>query len=430
MEILVIDPFKNSSPHFKEVGLVTAYKSVIWDVQLYGLGEFDLVVPATDENLNLLKIDRFLCRAEDVQSGPIYKNVMIIRNIDIEWNPDEGYMMHITGKSLKDILNQRIIWFQITATDVELTELIADIIYQNIVDPVQYVHDMIAELTTEVNDAQQAALDAETAYDEAVAQYGEDSDEAKEAKKAMEEAETYAERMTNRWENAVEDEDNQTGRAIPYFNQFMIWPSGITEPEFEEIQLHGEQIGNWMEKICTEYGFGWELEIASDSIGIQAIVGTNLSSTVIFSPDYDNLVNAITRFSTDNYHNGGQVGGEGEGLDQIKVKIGNKTGYNLYELYINGQGVSQNAGDIPKSKYKKMLKQYGNTEIQRYIQWKFVEGSINPDGMFKMGVDYTIGDIVKIDPQKGVTGNFRLVEIIDSEDASGTQTVGTFEEVN
>ena len=35
--------------------LVDVFASVIWNMQFYGPGDFELVVPATDKNINTLK---------------------------------------------------------------------------------------------------------------------------------------------------------------------------------------------------------------------------------------------------------------------------------------------------------------------------------------------------------------------------------------
>ena len=97
-------------------------------------------------------------------------------------------------------------------------------------------------------------------------------------------------------------------------------------------------------------------------------------------------------------------------------------------MYINGSGVSENAGAISRTKYKQMLKQFGNTEIQKHLKWKYIEGDIDPNGMFKLGTDFFLGDIVRIENELGISGNVRLVEVIESEDETGTQIVATFEE--
>ena len=70
MEIIVIDPFKSTEPHFKEIGIVSAYKSLVWDVHLYGRGGFEMVVPATTENLNLLQMDRLVCASTGTYGFP------------------------------------------------------------------------------------------------------------------------------------------------------------------------------------------------------------------------------------------------------------------------------------------------------------------------------------------------------------------------
>lgn len=431
MEIIVIDPFKDTIPHFQEIGLITAYKSVIWDVQLYGLGAFDLVVPATNENMTLLGLDRFLCRAEDVTtstSTKYYNNAMVIRNVDLQWNPDEGYMLHVTGYSLKDVLNQRIIWDQITASNIRLPALISRVLLENVVDPLQHITDIMLELDAEVDEQTDIERQALDDYNAAVAQYGADSPEAKAAKEIYDEELAKLEDLQRRLANEVENYENQLGRPIPYTSAAIIdYPEDV--PVITDIQLHGETIGEWIASICEENRFGWEIQLTQTTYSVKFVIGEDKSDSVIFSPDNDNLINSISHWTSEGYHNSGQVGGEGEGTAQYRVNVGTRAGYARYEMYVDGSGVSENAGEISRSKYLNMLKQYGVTQIIPYLKWKSVEAEIDPNGIFKVGTDFSLGDIVKVDTERGLNADVRLVELIYADEEMGTSVTATFEEV-
>ena len=136
-------------------------------------------------------------------------------------------------------------------------------------------------------------------------------------------------------------------------------------------QLYGENIGDWIDEQARAQNFGWEITISGIDAGdgpaynIDFLTGNDLTVSVIFSPEYGNLLSVDFTESTVNYKNVALVGGEGEGTSQIKtaVSIGNKVGMGRHEIYVNGVSRSTNGGSIPLATYRKMLQQYGVTEL-------------------------------------------------------------------
>ena len=49
--------------------MIPSYYSYLWNVQLYGLGYFELTVAATMENVKQLKEGRFLVRQCDIKKN-------------------------------------------------------------------------------------------------------------------------------------------------------------------------------------------------------------------------------------------------------------------------------------------------------------------------------------------------------------------------
>ena len=152
MEIYVINPFQSAEPHFPIVGMLPSYHSCLWNPQLYGLGYFEVTAPPTPENINLIKNGRMLVRECDIVqgvSGTTYKNAMIIRNVSIQYNADYGYTLKFSGKSVKDILSQRIIWDVYDAVESPLTTVIITMIIRNITNPTGYIQDKLDEIAIE-----------------------------------------------------------------------------------------------------------------------------------------------------------------------------------------------------------------------------------------------------------------------------------------
>lgn len=115
------------------VGIIDTYESSIWTVQFYGQSDFQLIVAATDKNLNLLQYGRYLVRDIDRQEET-YKNVMLIDKIKLDFDAEKGWVLTVTGKGLKNILARRVIWQQITLSGL-VEDGIRYVLNANVVDP-------------------------------------------------------------------------------------------------------------------------------------------------------------------------------------------------------------------------------------------------------------------------------------------------------
>lgn len=444
MEIYVINPFQTETPHFPIVGIIPSYYSMIWNPQLYGIGYFEVTVPASKKNMSLLKGGRFLVRAVDIYNDTNnrvhYKNAMIIRSISINYDADQGYLMTVSGKSIKDILSQRIIWDQYTADNKLVTDVISELLYSEVLDPADATDTRIGEISQEISDlddeaytAQQNYEQAEEDYAQAVHDYGPDSPEAKAIKAEMDAFKAEYDRLVAEiakktviltyYQNEM---TLQATREIPYVSANGTDPP--VDPPSISVQLRGENLGQWMEDICTENHIGWYMDLTENTMYFKFKEGHDLSEYVIFSPEFDNLISSSYQKSWETYRNAALIGGEGEGLEQKVENIGTASSFNRYEEYINGSEVSTNDGEISDAYYRRMLKQYGQTAIIPLKNKESIEADIYTDGVFKIGEDFDLGDIVKVEEDHGISSTVKLVEIIYSDESSGTKTTGVFNE--
>lgn len=445
MELYVIDPFQSTTPHFPIIGMIPSYYSLLWNPQLYGLGYFQVKVAATQQNVNLLKKGRFLVRQEDihqVSSNYIsYENAMIIRSVTIDYNADQGYTMTVEGKSIKDILSQRVIWDQYVCTSQQLPSVIYDLLQRNVVDPEGYVDGVLADLAEQRVDLQedidqtaQDISDASEAYRQAVADYGADSEEAAIAKAVLENYETIYDRLIKEMAELLKriryynwSKGHQQYRAIPYVSAGLIdFP---TTPPSITAELRGENLGEWVEQICKENRFGWDMVLSDSDITFVFVVGGDKSATVIFSPEFDNLKTSSYKDSTEGYMNAGIALGEGEGWHRIVAGIGSSSGHARYEASIDADiSTDTEEGTISGPQYNNMLLQYGRSELINRMNQTSFSGELDTDGIFKIGVDFNMGDKVKVENEVGISATTRLVEIIYSDEASGHKVTGIFEE--
>lgn len=455
MNVYVINPYQETEPHFRIAGMIPSYYSLLWNIQLYGLGYFEMKVAATKQNAALLKEGRMLVRESDIidggENGREYRNAMIIRRVAITYDADLGYIMNVSGKSIKDILSQRIIWLPIEWGDTTLDYVMTYLIRMNASDPMNYAGNLLrvarttlygneqwqSNAQTVLEDKQEEYDDAMEAYDQAVAEHGEDSPEAKAAKtvvdqkaaavKAAEEDLAAANEAVEESQKEVEFYEWQDSisnlRAIPYFYDMTI---PLQNPPQISVQLYGENLGDWCETIASEYGLGWGISLYENTMYFVFVVGTDRHTTVEFSPELDNLKNAEYARDLSIYRNAGLATGEGEGYHQVVADIGTASGAARYEEYI-ATGLTK-AETTSDATYKKQVKQAGKSQITKLKKHETIEGEIDTDGVYKIGQDFNLGDIVAVKLSQGITATTRLTEILYSDEADGTKVTGTFEE--
>lgn len=117
------------------IGLVEIFESVIWNCKFYGYGDFELILPMSQESLDLLEPGRYLVRDIDMLTGGEFRNVMVIENIKISYSTEKGWMLNITGSGLKKIIGRRVVWSQTNFTSTNVETAIRSIITNNIISP-------------------------------------------------------------------------------------------------------------------------------------------------------------------------------------------------------------------------------------------------------------------------------------------------------
>lgn len=120
--------------------IIETFQSVIWNMQFFGFGDFELIVPGTAENINRLPKGKLLVRETDIETDPedesivTYRNVMQIRERKISFDVEEGWILTLRGSGLKRIVGQRIVWAQ-TNLSGTIENAIRQVITENIISP-------------------------------------------------------------------------------------------------------------------------------------------------------------------------------------------------------------------------------------------------------------------------------------------------------
>lgn len=347
---------------FEAITIIDNYVSVIWNTKYSTVGEFELYVPMNKQVLDLLQQDYYLCRAQDIST---VGNKTIYKN------------MMIIDKIAVTTDVEGGNYF--TVTGHSLQSIIHRRIVWNQVNLSGTLEPIIRRLITE---------------------------------------------------NIVNP--TLSNRKIKNFMIGDMYKSSISV----EIQRTGDNVGEVIEELCTLYGLGYavNLEISGNEKnfvfrlynGENRSISQDKNPIVIFSPEFENLLNTDYSRDKSEYRNVALVAGEGEGA-QRKTKIcGTTSGLERYEMYVDARDLSTNDGDFTTSEYDQKLKSRGDAELaKQQIVTKF-EGSTETRNTYALGEDYFLGDIVTVKNEYGITANPRVLEIIESEDRNGITIIPTF----
>lgn len=333
------------------VDIIDSYESVIWATRYYTVGDFELCVPATIKNVQMFKDDYYIIRDDDLTQAMIIKKIQLVTDVE------DGDQLIITGKSLKSILNRRIIASQTTLAG--------------------YAEVGIRRLVTE---------------------------------------------------NAINPDNSE--RKISKL--VLGAEAGFTETI--SAQYTGDNLGETVGTICKTLGWGYDVLLDLDDKVFIFILYKGLDRSynqkdnphVVFSNEYENLLRTNYTRDNENYKNVAVVAGEGEGVARKSVTIGTATDLDRYELYVDARDLSSNEGEITATDYDNLLIERGQEALAETVTTEDIDGEVETNYTNELNKDYFLGDIVEVINEYGVEMTPRIIEVIESEDATGHYTIPTF----
>ena len=201
-------------------------------------------------------------------------------------------------------------------------------------------------------------------------------------------------------------------------------------------QYAGDNLYDVISSICSEYNLGFKITLNDNNQfvfklynGVDRSYNQDKNVYVVFSPDYENIINSDYLESFKNYKNVALVAGEGEGANRRTAIIGNEEGLQRRELFVDARGVSStiDGGTLSDIEYNNQLIQKGEESISEYKTIKTFEGEMDTSQMYKFGEDYLVGDIIQIKNEFGIEAQARIIEFIFSVSASENISYPTFE---
>lgn len=202
------------------------------------------------------------------------------------------------------------------------------------------------------------------------------------------------------------------------------------------VQATGDRIDLWVTEQITPYEIGYDVQIVDGSFtfflyqGLDRSYDQSTNAYVIFSPGFENLLSTSYVDSSVDTKNFALVAGEGEGSSRRTTTAGDTTlsGLERIELFVDARDVSSStdSGTLSDSEYLAQLATRGEDALAELGDVTVFEGEIEAETNFEYGTDYFLGDKVQIINEYGIESSARIVEIIDSEDATGRTVVPTF----
>lgn len=153
------------------------------------------------------------------------------------------------------------------------------------------------------------------------------------------------------------------------------------------------------------------------AVAIEIYTGTDRTATVYFDATRDLLDDGEYLFSKVGSATDAYILGNGASIKMSKTSTA-KTGLDRRVILVDGTQAPGTGTDA--------LKAHGETSLAEARETAMFDGSINQDvSPYAYGVDYNLGDIVKLVGDYGLVENARVTEYIRSEDATGFKSYPT-----
>lgn len=159
-----------------------------------------------------------------------------------------------------------------------------------------------------------------------------------------------------------------------------------------------------------------------------------LRAYVVFSPNFENIINSNYYESDRDLKNVALIGGEGEGAERRYTTIAGNgattscSGLERRELFVDARDISSKVDDrtLSESEYNAQLQQRGSDKLSETISVTNFEGQIDTTQLYVYGRDFFIGDIVQLANEYEKEASSRVEEIMYTDDTSGISIVPTF----
>lgn len=203
-------------------------------------------------------------------------------------------------------------------------------------------------------------------------------------------------------------------------------------------QNTGGVVGENIASICSSSSLGFRLKYqpVNKKSEFQLYEGTDRTINqrtvppVIFSVEYENILSSEYAIDTQDMRNVALVAGEGEGTARKTVSIGDTSGKQRKEYFVDARDLQSTNSDgmaISQEEYNSLLTQRGNEKLSELKTSQSFDCTINTQGNIMYGEDYFLGDLVTVrDEMLHIQLDARLTEVEHAFTSTGEELYMTF----
>jgi hypothetical protein len=223
--------------------------------------------------------------------------------------------------------------------------------------------------------------------------------------------------------NAITTESN---RIIP---KLSIKTSTANRTNTIECQVSYKNLYDKVSQIAMEHGLGFRIlfddsEVGQEHLLFEVYEGRNLSDTIIFSEEYENIISEEFMFDSKDFKNMAYIGGEGEGVERVYTSIGDNvlTGIDRYEMFVDADDIRSEVDGVilPSDQYLQLLLQRGNEKLSELTCVENFDSMVDTDGSLQYKIDYDLGDIVTYVSGFDIISQQTITEIEEVYEGSNT----------
>lgn len=346
--------------NFNSIAYIDSFESLIWTDRYNSAGDFELYMAMEQRWLEYLKVDNYLWTAKS-------EHLMIIEQIYITSDSEDGNHLKVIGKSLESILDRRIVWTQ-TVYRGQFQDCIKKIIEDAIINPSipeRRIENFVFEEST---DPRITKADFKM------------------------EAEYTGDNLYDIITTLCRDQHIGYKITLNDQNQFVF-------------KLYVGENRTYEQTVYPYVIF---------SPGYENLINSSYLDSV-------EIYKTITLVAGE---------GEGTARKTTTVGDGNGLLRRELFTDARDISSDTDAGTLTNDQYMELLRQRGVENLDDYKHRIAFEGEAETTQMFVFGKDFFIGDVVQTEDEWGHTGESRIVEFIMSQDNNGLSMYPTFEIVN
>lgn len=341
------------------VYVVDEFEQLIWTTRYNQLGDFELTLPVLDSHLENLQKEFYIRYEDDPE-------LMIIDDVEINTDDEEGHNLFITGRDVGSILDRRVVFPQVMLNGT-VASSVASLLNTHIINPSLAARRWDQLSFTNLTDPSLGDIRVE-------AQYTGDG-----------------------LDSAIIDLCLVTDLGF----QVRTLGSGFEFVLFSGRDLTGADPNNHVVLFSPEY--------------------ENLSNSNFFTSD--RLYKTVTIVA------GEGEGADRKHITVYDPNIASTTsGIDRRESFTDARDISSSVEDrtLTRTEYNNLLKQRGLEKLAEQKIATLFDGEAEVAQMFQYGVDFYIGDVVLIQNEYGMRGASRITEYIRSEGPGGKLSYPTF----